>query len=144
MSLVPVTLRMIMIVTSATSGYSFFFTSRRRHTRCALVPGVQTCALPISIARARWRCSATAGPAWCGDEARSCGDPVHSHHRLHARHRPVRVAEQAGGIRQPEQLGQMQGRSRALLATDHQEMLLVGVEIGHENNTGLVETCWRL
>src|SRR3546814_17242451 len=25
----------------------FFFTSRRRHTRCALVTGVQTCALPI-------------------------------------------------------------------------------------------------
>src|SRR3546814_405229 len=26
----------------------FFFSSRRRHTRCALVTGVQTCALPIS------------------------------------------------------------------------------------------------
>src|SRR3546814_5126830 len=25
----------------------FFFSSRRRHTRCALVTGVQTCALPI-------------------------------------------------------------------------------------------------
>src|SRR3546814_15602019 len=29
--------------------YFFFFSSRRRHTRCALVTGVQTCALPISI-----------------------------------------------------------------------------------------------
>src|SRR3546814_2618272 len=30
----------------------FFFSSRRRHTRCALVTGVQTCALPIcSIGR---------------------------------------------------------------------------------------------
>src|SRR3546814_1125919 len=28
--------------------WSFFFSSRRRHTRCALVTGVQTCALPIS------------------------------------------------------------------------------------------------
>src|SRR3546814_6757800 len=28
----------------------FFFSSRRRHTRCALVTGVQTCALPISVA----------------------------------------------------------------------------------------------
>src|SRR3546814_3227923 len=28
----------------------FFFSSRRRHTRCALVTGVQTCALPISAA----------------------------------------------------------------------------------------------
>src|SRR3546814_2914593 len=27
----------------------FFFTRRRRHTRCALVTGVQTCALPISV-----------------------------------------------------------------------------------------------
>src|SRR3546814_15031073 len=29
--------------------FLFFFSSRRRHTRCALVTGVQTCALPISI-----------------------------------------------------------------------------------------------
>src|SRR3546814_3129167 len=27
--------------------FYFFFSSRRRHTRCALVTGVQTCALPI-------------------------------------------------------------------------------------------------
>src|SRR3546814_8565008 len=27
--------------------FRFFFSSRRRHTRCALVTGVQTCALPI-------------------------------------------------------------------------------------------------
>src|SRR3546814_5421328 len=33
----------------------FFFSSRRRHTRCALVTGVQTCALPIS-----WRGSSGA------------------------------------------------------------------------------------
>src|SRR3546814_6046811 len=30
--------------------FSFFFSSRRRHTRCALVTGVQTCALPICLA----------------------------------------------------------------------------------------------
>src|SRR3546814_11666966 len=29
----------------------FFFSSRRRHTRCALVTGVQTCALPICRAQ---------------------------------------------------------------------------------------------
>src|SRR3546814_19454428 len=29
----------------------FFFSSRRRHTRCALVTGVQTCALPIYALR---------------------------------------------------------------------------------------------
>src|SRR3546814_5519685 len=30
--------------------FIFFFSSRRRHTRCALVTGVQTCALPIFFA----------------------------------------------------------------------------------------------
>src|SRR3546814_2927758 len=29
--------------------FYFFFSSRRRHTRCALVTGVQTCALPICL-----------------------------------------------------------------------------------------------
>src|SRR3546814_14299809 len=33
----------------------FFFSSRRRHTRCALVTGVQTCALPISSPRYSFR-----------------------------------------------------------------------------------------
>src|SRR3546814_10560666 len=31
-----------------------FFSSRRRHTRCALVTGVQTCALPILLAHERF------------------------------------------------------------------------------------------
>src|SRR3546814_1590393 len=37
--------------TACSSAFSiiFFFSSRRRHTRCALVTGVQTCALPIWI-----------------------------------------------------------------------------------------------
>src|SRR3546814_2753921 len=30
-------------------GCCFFWSSRRRHTRCALVTGVQTCALPICV-----------------------------------------------------------------------------------------------
>src|SRR3546814_4497690 len=33
----------------ALSVFCFFFSSRRRHTRCALVTGVQTCALPIYV-----------------------------------------------------------------------------------------------
>src|SRR3546814_9051790 len=32
-------------------GFVFFFSSRRRHTSCALVTGVQTCALPIFLER---------------------------------------------------------------------------------------------
>src|SRR3546814_5815622 len=35
--------------------YLFFFSSRRRHTSCALVTGVQTCALPINVAAADLR-----------------------------------------------------------------------------------------
>src|SRR3546814_1801922 len=34
-----------------------FFSSRRRHTRCALVTGVQTCALPICENRGGWACA---------------------------------------------------------------------------------------
>src|SRR3546814_2416918 len=33
----------------------FFISSRRRHTSCALVTGVQTCALPISRRLHEWR-----------------------------------------------------------------------------------------
>src|SRR6184192_3506252 len=33
----------------------FFFSSRRRHTICRLVTGVQTCALPISFIKLNWR-----------------------------------------------------------------------------------------
>src|SRR3546814_2308371 len=36
-----------MLLLGYTSVVLFFFSSRRRHTICALVTGVQTCALPI-------------------------------------------------------------------------------------------------
>src|SRR3546814_7626181 len=68
--------------------FSFFFSSRSRHTRCALVTGVQTCALPICP---------------CIGEVRSCspyrsmmrigiGAPEPADQRQHARH-----TEQQGG-----------------------------------------------
>src|SRR3546814_1663417 len=40
----------------------FFFSSRRRHTRCALVTGVQTCALPIFAAYVNWPPSVMGAP----------------------------------------------------------------------------------
>src|SRR3546814_4221014 len=40
----------------------FFFSSRRRHTRCALVTGVQTCALPISGVPSRFSGTRPLGP----------------------------------------------------------------------------------
>src|SRR3546814_1033752 len=43
----------LLLVFSCLS-FDFFFSSRRRHTRCALVTGVQTCALPISAALNQW------------------------------------------------------------------------------------------
>src|SRR3546814_4719128 len=53
----------------------FFFSSRRRHTRCALVTGVQTCALPIFADDERYFYSRQAGrlmsTAPAGDESRA-------------------------------------------------------------------------
>src|SRR3546814_1148769 len=40
---------------------SLFFSSRRRHTRCALVTGVQTCALPILATNLSMLAPATPG-----------------------------------------------------------------------------------
>src|SRR3546814_13952824 len=44
--------------------FFFFFSSRRRHTICALVTGVQTCALPISFGGVRRLC---ASPSVCAE-----------------------------------------------------------------------------
>src|SRR3546814_17335281 len=41
----------------------FFVSSRRRHTRCALVTGVQTCALPIYLIHAGTLDAAQLGPS---------------------------------------------------------------------------------
>src|SRR3546814_1642344 len=55
----------------------FFFSSRRRHTRCALVTGVQTCALPISAINVAEIIEAVEGPialtACCDDGRHDCG-----------------------------------------------------------------------
>src|SRR3546814_7593175 len=64
MSLQFVFLLYLHVCVSCVCSLCFFFSSRRRHTRCALVTGVQTCALPIYwplCQHCRWpRCSMNA------------------------------------------------------------------------------------
>src|SRR3546814_2464790 len=48
--------------------FVFFFSSRRRHTRCALVTGVQTCALPIYAGR-QW--GYTSSHVWVNNGCRA-------------------------------------------------------------------------
>src|SRR3546814_6914338 len=50
----------------------FFFSRRRRHTRCALVTGVQTCALPISSPESRERGRIGVRRIVGGSAARAC------------------------------------------------------------------------
>src|SRR3546814_1070920 len=60
----------------------FFFSSRRRHTRCALVTGVQTCALPIYGHRVDYE----TGPVYWGEPGtnghHSFYQPIHQGTRL--------------------------------------------------------------
>src|SRR3546814_17943910 len=67
----------------------FFFSSRRRHTRCALVTGVQTCALPISPVE-----TARAGPDLAVEIGIVAAREMDLEHRGHfgpADHREIRV-----------------------------------------------------
>src|SRR3546814_1949332 len=57
-----------MVYVSLSFNVFFFFSSRRRLTRCALVTGVQTCALPIY--------SSITGFPILADELENCGSPL--------------------------------------------------------------------
>src|SRR3546814_5901446 len=72
----------------------FFLSSRRRHTRCALVTGVQTCALPISAGVAHLDLGAVHPPEIVGQRVfegvvavadlqidEVVAEPVRRHHR---------------------------------------------------------------
>src|ERR1700686_5364454 len=62
-------------------------------------------------------------------------DTAQRQQHLHAPRRQFRIGEQPGLVRQPEQLGEMQGRARTLLPADHRKMALVAVEPGHEHDS---------
>src|SRR3546814_14421284 len=86
----------------------FFFSSRRRHTRCALVTGVQTCALPIYRRQGRRRRDRPAGtrprlPGRRGAEAGGEGGP---HQGAPLAGRPRRAAR---ALSQPQR--RLAGRS---------------------------------
>src|SRR3546814_3860797 len=100
----------------------FFFSSRRRHTRCALVTGVQTCALPI------WR-GARALRRGGGAERRAhrlADPPRHGGRRplRHARlpeHRRARRAPpvRTGGGQPPAALHPRRGRDDGARSEEH-------------------------
>src|SRR3546814_2674105 len=63
--------------------YVLFFSSRRRHTRCALVTGVQTCALPIYYGGKPLN-----APFCINQKSRHSGNVLHAQERvLRRRHR---------------------------------------------------------
>src|SRR3546814_3198397 len=61
--------------------YHFFFSSRRRHTRCALVTGVQTCALPIwgVIRFSQRRSDGGRRDRWLAVQKQGIGNPAGMH-----------------------------------------------------------------
>src|SRR3546814_10156649 len=75
----------------------FFFSSRRRHTRCALVTGVQTCALPIFVfyAASMWVAGIMQGLMW--REYGADGYLVYSFAESVAAMHPMYLIRAAGG-----------------------------------------------
>src|SRR3546814_4684407 len=82
----------------------FFFSSRRRHTRCALVTGVQTCALPISPHLRAFR--ARGGRAFRSDAAPDRPNRVRSRRR-----RGTEESGRAEGLRQSVLLWKQEPRA---------------------------------
>src|SRR3546814_3609732 len=78
----------------------FFFSSRRRHTRCALVTGVQTCALPICTRLGRGGATAStrdkADPPTEGCRRNQARWPSGPHRSKRCRSRHARGCRKAG------------------------------------------------
>src|SRR3546814_1253227 len=64
--------------------FIFFFSSRRRHTRCALVTGVQTCALPICSAFSSLKSACSAGRSSSAKIALAGHSGLHSVQAIHS------------------------------------------------------------
>src|SRR3546814_7005474 len=105
----------------------FFFSSRRRHTRCALVTGVQTCALPISsaVAGCRRSADAPAGSACAAHAPRS----VRESSPAATRYRPAappaqRPARRATAAARQGRRGSTYGHSRSEEHTSELQSLM--------------------
>src|SRR3546814_7140879 len=102
----------------------FVFSSRRRHTRCALVTGVQTCALPISLTIVE-----------IGDEDRFIDlhpiDPRLAQMTEDRRVKPQHLVEEVEGIG-PLPLGEAQPGDRADDHRSRREALRPGLTPGAE------------
>src|SRR3990172_9267107 len=73
------------------------------------------------------------------DSSDGSGDAMDRHQLPHPAAGTLGILQQARGIREAEEFGEVQQVARALLAADHHEVLLVAVQPGHENDAGLVE-----
>src|SRR3546814_2321382 len=80
----------------------FFFSSRRLHTICALVTGVQTCALPILPSLAGEGIGIALASAQCAirhwREGGSAAAPAYQHAFARQMRRPIAVAELVSGL----------------------------------------------
>src|SRR3546814_7914035 len=92
-SYVVVTYSFIVWMSPFSSMFFLFFSSRRRHTRCALVTGVQTCALPISADDPDGRLQRMAQPRRLPRRFRRRPSPC--------RHRPQLSQPPPGGTARP-------------------------------------------
>src|SRR3546814_7897689 len=98
----------------------FFFSSRRRNTSCALVTGVQTCALPIlSGAPASYGDVPKLGPPLPGD----LGRPILDHQRaVEAGIKPADTQGQAEAAERAQRLAELKAaRESGLLVQNRQD-----------------------
>src|SRR3546814_3701789 len=136
----------------------FFFSSRRRHTRCALVTGVQTCALPICalglrqvvryqrMRRGRERRLAKgyadAAKRECPKilgEAAKCGERAPDDDGRADDNRPVLPIGKLCDRNGKNRIGQREGR------TSDQTQLRVGqIEIRSEEHTSALQSLMRI
>src|SRR3546814_17848422 len=104
----------------------FFFSSRRRHTRCALVTGVQTCALPISQTRQDERHERNEPEA-------PRRDPIGAHVQG-----PVQLGQVVGGTTMPR-LSPPCGQARIVGELLRRRLVLAGPPPGSAMGMGYVD-----